>query len=168
MIINFNNPEIWVAIAFLAFAILFGRFIWRAITKILDAQINTIKKEIDEANSLHMEAKDLLADYTKKFNELEKSLENEMKNNELVAKKLINKNKLRIQDAIDRLKKITSNKIKLAEANAVNSLKKEIANSALSLSSEILRNNTSKNDKKNLLDLSVLEITNYLDKQKII
>ena len=47
------------------FFIFFGNMIWRQFSKFLDSKILEIKKEIDEAQKLHKDAKDLLTEETK-------------------------------------------------------------------------------------------------------
>ena len=67
MKIDFSDPQIWVAISFILFFLLFGKFIWKKFSSFLDNKILEIKNEIDEAKKLHNEAKDLLAKKQKKF-----------------------------------------------------------------------------------------------------
>ena len=52
-IINFNDPQIWVAISFLLFFIIFGSFMWKKLSTFLDSKINAISEEIRVANNLH-------------------------------------------------------------------------------------------------------------------
>ena len=65
-IINLNDPQIWVALAFLLFFIIFGSFIWKKFSNFLDNKINEINEEILVANNLHQEAKNLLSEEKKK------------------------------------------------------------------------------------------------------
>jgi F-type H+-transporting ATPase subunit b len=52
----FANPENWVAISIILFAVLFGRKIWGALTQILDDRGKAVQAELDEASRLRKEA----------------------------------------------------------------------------------------------------------------
>jgi len=71
MNIDFSDPQIWVAISFILFFIFFGKLIWRQLSNFLDNKILEIQNEIDEAQNLHKETKDLLASESKKAQDLD-------------------------------------------------------------------------------------------------
>lgn len=54
------NTSFWYALAFVAFFVLAGRAVFRAITGWLDGKITKIKTDIEEATRLRNEAEDLL------------------------------------------------------------------------------------------------------------
>lgn len=58
----FEDPRTWVAIAFVIFFVLFGRKIWTALTKILDARATAVRAELEEAARLRREAEAMLKD----------------------------------------------------------------------------------------------------------
>jgi F-type H+-transporting ATPase subunit b len=58
----FQDPRTWVAIAFVIFFVLFGRKIWAALTKILDARAAAVRTELEEAARLRREAEAMLKD----------------------------------------------------------------------------------------------------------
>lgn len=58
----FEDPRTWVAIAFVIFFVLFGRKLWGALTKILDARATAVRAELDEASRLRREAEAMLKD----------------------------------------------------------------------------------------------------------
>ena len=60
--IDLNDPQIWVAVSFLLFFIIFGNFIWKKLSSFLDNKINTIQQEIVTASNLHQDAKNLLSE----------------------------------------------------------------------------------------------------------
>ena len=75
MNIDFTYPQIWVAVSFILFFIFFGKLAWKQLSKFLDNKILEIKNEINEAQKLHKDAKDLLV-FEKIFSELEPRLKN--------------------------------------------------------------------------------------------
>ena len=64
-IINLNDPQIWVALSFLLFFVIFGSLIWKKFSNFLDKKINDISQEILVASNLHQEAKNLLSEEKK-------------------------------------------------------------------------------------------------------
>ena len=68
---DFSDPQLWVAISFVLFFLLFGKILWKKLSSFLDNKILEIKKDIDEAKNLHNEAKDLLAAESKKIQDLD-------------------------------------------------------------------------------------------------
>ena len=58
----FEDPRTWVAIAFVIFFVLFGRKIWAALTKMLDARATAVRAELEEASRLRREAEAMLKD----------------------------------------------------------------------------------------------------------
>lgn len=58
----FANPRTWVGVAFIIFFLIFGRMMWRSVTKVLDKRAETIRAELDGAARLRAEAEVLLAE----------------------------------------------------------------------------------------------------------
>ena len=47
--IDLNDPQIWVAVSFVLFFLIFGNFIWKKLISFLDNKINSINEEIETA-----------------------------------------------------------------------------------------------------------------------
>jgi F-type H+-transporting ATPase subunit b len=58
-----RDPEIWIAVSFVAFLLLAAKPIYRAIAKSLDERAERIRADLAEAERLRREAEALLADY---------------------------------------------------------------------------------------------------------
>jgi len=56
----FANPENWVAISIILFAVIFGRKIWAALRQMLDDRATAISAELAEAARLRQEAEAML------------------------------------------------------------------------------------------------------------
>lgn len=61
-----RDPEIWIAVAFVAFLAVAAKPIFRAVVKSLDARAERIRSDLAEAERLRREAEALLADYQAK------------------------------------------------------------------------------------------------------
>ena len=110
-ILNFNDPQIWVAISFILFFIIFGRFIWKKFSIFLDNKINAISAEIDSASNLHKDAKNLLSEEMKKFQGIEHEINIIIEEGKLKAQNLYNESKEKINDEITKLEKSSLEKI---------------------------------------------------------
>jgi len=64
-----QNPEIWVAVAFVVVVGLIGRKAWAAIIGGLDAHSAKIASKLDEARKLREDAQALLVDYQRRHTE---------------------------------------------------------------------------------------------------
>ena len=73
-IINLNDPQIWVAVSFVLFFIIFGGLLWKKFSNFLDNKINDISEEILVASNLHQEAKNLLSEEKKKLQGLDNEI----------------------------------------------------------------------------------------------
>ncbi len=92
---DLNDPQIWVAVSFILFFLLFGKFIWRKFSFFLDSKIDTINEEINLANELHQEAKELLSEEIKKYQSLENQIDSIIAEGKLKRKNFIMKVKIR-------------------------------------------------------------------------
>jgi F-type H+-transporting ATPase subunit b len=89
-IINLNDPQIWVAVSFLLFFIIFGSLIWKKFSNFLDNKINDIREEILEANNLHQEAKTLLSQEKKRLQGLDNEINTIIEEGNLKAQNFYN------------------------------------------------------------------------------
>ena len=105
MKIDFSDPQIWVAISFILFFIFFGKLIWRQLTSFLDSKILEIKNEIDEAQKLHKDAKDLLASESKKLQDLDLIIKEIIDDSKNKSYEILLENKKKIETQIQILEK---------------------------------------------------------------
>jgi F-type H+-transporting ATPase subunit b len=56
------EPPTWVVIAFILFVVIFGRKLWQALAKILDARTEAVRESLAEAAQLRREAEAMLRD----------------------------------------------------------------------------------------------------------
>lgn len=60
-----GNPEFWLLVSFILFFVLFGRRIWSAIARILDARAQAVRTELAEAARLRAEAERMQQEATR-------------------------------------------------------------------------------------------------------
>ena len=161
-IINFNDPQIWVAVSFLLFFIIFGSFIWKKFSNFLDNKINVISEEILVASNLHQEAKKLLSEEKKKLQGLENEINTIIEEGKLKAQNLHNESKEKANKEIVKLEKSAREKIKYLENEAVIQIQNKISEHSIKLTEKFLKENLSKEDHSEMLNSSINELEKTL------
>ena len=135
----FEDPETWVAIAFV---ILVGVFIWlgvhRTVITALDHRAERIKAELDEARRLKEDAAKLLAEYKSKRSSAEREAQEIIGNAKAEAERIATETKAKMEDFVVRRTKTAESKIALAEAQALADVRAAAANAAVEAASTIL------------------------------
>ena len=127
------DATFWVAISFFIF---FGVLIYlkipQKINSSLTNQINEIKKELDEAEKLKVEAKNLLSDYEDKIDKSKKEVQKITNLAKKDSEKMIIEKTQKFYQIMEDRKKNTEQKITLMKKNAL----KEIKNISIKISME--------------------------------
>ena len=131
------NATFWVAVSFFIF---FGGLIYlkvpQKINDSLTDQINGIKKELDEAEKLKIEAKTLLSDYENKIDKSKKETKKIIDLAKKDSEKIILEKTKKFHQIIENKKKNTEQKIVQMKENAL----KDIKNISVKISIETVEN----------------------------
>ena len=143
------DATFWVAISFFIFCgVLVYLKIPQKVNQSLASQINEIKKELDEAEKLKVEAKNLLSDYESKIDkskkESQKIINLAIKD---IEKNIIEKTK-NFHQMVENKKKNVEQKIHQMKQNAL----REIKNISVKISIETVENLVKKSIDKNKLE----------------
>tara|TARA_B100000941_G_C28262056_1_gene427078 strand:+ start:16 stop:534 length:519 start_codon:yes stop_codon:yes gene_type:complete len=161
-IINLNDPQIWVAVSFLLFFIIFGSFIWKKFSYFLDNKINDISEEISMASNLHQEAKKLLSEEKKKLQGLDDEINIIIEEGKLKAQKLYNESKEKVDKEIIKLEKSAKEKIVYLENEAIVEIQNKISEHTIKLTKEFLEKTLSKEDHAEMISNSLKELEKTL------
>ena len=161
-IINLNDPQIWVAVSFLLFFIIFGSFIWKKLSYFLDNKINEINEEIIMASNLHQEAKKLLSEEKKKLQGLDDEINIIIEEGKLKAQKLYNESKEKVDKEIIKLEKSAKEKIVYLENEAIVEIQNKISEHTIKLTKEFLEKTLSKEDHAEMISNSLKELEKTL------
>ena len=163
-VINLNDPQIWVAVSFLLFLIIFGNFIWKKLSIFLDNKIKTISEEISLASNLHQEAKKLLSDEVKKFQGLDNEIKIIIEDGKAKAQNLYNESKEKLNKEIDKLEKSSTEKISYLENQAIKEIESKISINAIELTQRFLDKNLNKENHSEIINNSIKELEKTLGK----
>ena len=167
--INLNDPQIWVAVSFLLFFIIFGSLLWKKFANFLDNKINDISEEILIASNLHQEAKSLLSEEKKKLQGLDNEINIILEEGKLKAQNLYNESKEKINKEIMKLEKSAKEKIKYLENEAVTEIQNKISKHSIKLTEKFLEETLSKEDHSEMINNSINELEKTLtNKNKFI
>ena len=127
------DATFWVAVSFFIF---FGCLIYlkvpQKINNSLTDQINKMRNELDEAEKLKVEAKNLLSDYEDKIEKSKKEMQKITNLAEKDSEKMIVEKTQKFYQIMEDRKKNTEQKIALMKKNAL----KEIKNISIKISME--------------------------------
>ncbi len=152
---DFSDPQLWVAISFVLFFLLFGKILWKKLTSFLDNKILEIKKDIDEARNLHNEAKDLLAAESKKIQDLDLLVKEIIDNSKNKSYEILRDNTQKINAQVELLEKEAIEKIKVIENQTIEEIKSDIISKASSIAEKVLKNELSENNQLSIIKKSI-------------
>jgi F-type H+-transporting ATPase subunit b len=160
----FENPETWVAIAFV---ILMGAFAWlgvhRTMFTALDHRSERIKAELDDARRLKDEAAKLLDEYKAKRATAEREADDILTNARAEAGRIAADARAKMEDFVARRTKTAESKIALAEAQAVADVRAAAAEAAVTAATTILSQSVKGQVADDLLAKGIAEVRQKLN-----
>jgi F-type H+-transporting ATPase subunit b len=135
----FEDPEFWVALAFVIFVGVLVKFgVPKMALSALDARGDRIKQALDEAHRLRSEAQAVLAQYQQKRAEAEKEAQAIIASARVEAERLAGEAKGKVEEFIARRTKMAEAKIAQAEAQALADVRAAAADAAVAAAEKIL------------------------------
>lgn len=134
-----QEPETWVAVAFLILMAVFAYFgVHRTLLTALDRRSERIKAELDEARRLKDEAAQLLAEYRARRESAEKEAQDIVAGARADAERVAAESKAKLEDFVARRTKSAESKIAQAEAQALADVRAAAAEAAVAAAGRIL------------------------------
>ena len=158
----FNDPQFWVAIAFVIFLILIFNPVRKILKSSLDSKINEISKSIDEAENIKTETQEVLSGIKKRQNEVEieiQNIYNEAKERILFIEK---SSQIKLKDQIDKKKLLAESKIKQLTKDTNIKIQKQISQTAIKSAVTLLIKKLNLEEKQKLIDQSITDLRSVL------
>ncbi len=153
------SAEFWVSIAFVLTILIILTPGLKAIKKLIDNRISRIKNELNEAETLKMEAQQLYSDYERKLTNIKKEIEDIINEENIIISEK-KEHKLRELDSMIRKKEMEINgKIELASEQVKKEINKLIADKTLSIINTIINQKITKSMHNELIDNTINNIT---------
>jgi len=162
------DATFWVAVSFFIFI---GGLIYlkvpQNVNNSLDAQINQIKKELDEAEKLKVEAKNLLSNYENKIDKSKKETQkiiNEAKKNS--EKNILEKTK-KFHELIEERKRNVEQKITQMKENAIRDIKNISIKISIEAVEHLIKNSIDKGKIEKIYTESIEQVKTSLRSTKV-
>lgn len=153
------DPEVWVAIAFVALLIVFGYVgAYKKVAIALDHRAERIRSELDDARRLKDEAAKLLADYKARHASAEREAQDIITSAKAEAERIAAEAKAKMEDFVVRRTKSAESKIALAEAQAIADVRSAAAEAAVTAASTILSHSVKGQVADDLLAKGITEV----------
>tara|TARA_B100001123_G_C14894491_1_gene861253 strand:+ start:163 stop:660 length:498 start_codon:yes stop_codon:yes gene_type:complete len=140
------DATFWVAISFIIFFLgLIYLKVPQKINNALNNQIDEIKNELNEAEKLKEEAKNLLSDYERKIDKSKKETKEIINSAKQYSEKIILEKTKKFHQQIEDRKKSVEQKISQMKENAINDIKNVSVKIALEAVQHLITNSIDKN-----------------------
>ena len=160
----FEEPETWVAIAFILLMGLFGYLgVHRTVLKALDNRSARIKGELDDARRLKEEAAKVLEEYKARRASAEREAEDIITTARTEAERIATEAKAKMEDFVARRTKTAENKIALAEAQALADVRAAAAEAAVAAAANIMSQSVKGQVADELLAKGIAEVKQKLN-----
>ena len=152
------NPETWVAVAFVIFAVIFALAGVKRITALLDQRTVAIKNEIEEARKLRDEAQALLATYQRKQRDALQEAEAMVAQAREQVAAMRDEAEKALTDQLKRRAAQAAEKIARAEAQAVQDVRELAVDVAVGAAEKLLAQNLDAARARALVDQAIGDI----------
>ena len=140
------DATFWVAFSFFIFlGVLIYLKVPQKINSSLTNQINEIKKELDEAEKLKVEAKNLLSDYEDKIDKSKKEVQKITNLAKKDSEKMLVEKTQKFYQIMEDRKKSTEQKIALMKKNALKDIKNISVKISMEAVKHLIKNSIDKN-----------------------
>ena len=157
-----DNATLWVGISFILFVLLVIRPLTSMFSKNIDLRINTLKKEIDEAKELRIEAENLLNEHKEKEKKNTQYIEELKKLTRKEAKDIEERIKKEIELAVTRKEINYELIVKQMESNLKEKLQNEIMTKTLKFTQSRIEKNISEKHNNDFIDESLKKLPKQL------
>ena len=162
------DATFWVAISFFIFiGVLIYLKIPQKINNSLNNEINKMKKELDEAEKLKVEAKNLLSDYESRIDKSKKETQKIINDAKINSEKIILEKTKKFHQIIEERKKSTEQKIVQMKENALKDIKNISVKISIETVENLIKNSIDENKLENLYSKSLEQAKIALKQTKV-
>lgn len=157
-----DDATLWVGLSFVLFVLLVIKPLTSMFSQNIDAQIDSLKKEINEAKKLKIEAENLLDEHKAKEKKNTMYIDELKKQTRKEATEIEERVKKEIKLAINRKEPNYELIIKQMESNLKRNLQKEIMVKTLKFTQSRIEKNISEKHNDNFIDESLKKLPKQL------
>ena len=153
-----NEPEFWVLLAFVLFVGLFAKNIWKLLAGVLDSRSDKIRSELNAAKNLRAEAEAVLALYKQKQLEFAKEAQDILTKAKEDAYNNTKLAQAELKIALDARMKNALEKISQEETAAISEVRNHIVEIALAAARTIILTRVEQSTNDELVRVVVSDI----------
>jgi len=150
-----QDTNIWVLFSFILFLFILWRYGKPAFLNLLDTRIASIRDEIATAESLRIEAQELLAQYQRKQRDAQKEADAILKRAKSHAASITKQAEADLKDISARREQQLKERLARMENNAKREIQTYAAELAVQATTQIIIQNMDKKTNENLIDQSI-------------
>lgn len=158
-----HDTNIWVVFSFLLFAFVAYKIGGKAVAGGLDARIAEIKREIEVAESLRIEAQELLAQYQRKQRDAEKEAAEIVASAERQVAKIREAAEAEMTDAAERREAQLAERLKRIEDKAMADIQNHAATMAVEAAKQIIAQSMDDQTAANLTKNAIADLGKALN-----
>ena len=158
----FSDPTFWTLVAFIIFFLAVGRQLYRTVTSGLDKRADEIRRQLDEAEALRVEAQKMLADYKRKQRDAEKEAEELLSHAKAESARMREKAEQELAAELKRREQVALEKIAQAEANALKDVQVQAVELAVAATARLLSENLDKKTADGLVQSAIQDLDGKL------
>ena len=154
----FSDTSFWILLSTLVFFFVVYKSAGKSILAALDKRGQKIKHDLDEAERLHHEARELLADYKKKHADAVKTAEEIISHAKKAASEIEKSARNKLEENLKRREEQVVNRIKLAEEAALHDLRKEAGQIAIKAARSLINEQMQSAHASEIINQSIAKI----------
>lgn len=158
-----QDTGLWVTISFVVFLLAAFKLGRKSVVGGLDAKIDEIKNEIENAERLRVEAQELLAQYQRKQRDAEKEAADILARAREQAKVLRRNAKKELQETMDRRETQLAERLRRIEENAVAEIQSQAAELAVAATTEMIVQTLDEKTNEDLNEKSIKNLSKQLN-----
>ena len=154
----FGNPTTWVAVALVIFIALVFKPAKKAILAALDAKIDEIKNQVEEASKLRDEAQALLAEYERKQQQASQHAEEMIDAARKEAEEFRVRAESDMNANLERQRKLAMERIAMAEEKALQEVRTAAAELAIAATEKLVTEKVAGADGDKIVDKAIADL----------
>lgn len=158
-----HDTGLWVTISFIVFAFIAFKLGRKSVVGGLDARIEEVKGEIENAERLRVEAQELLAQYQRKQRDAEKEAKEMIDHAKEQAKQLRKTAETDLAELMDRRETQLSERMRRLEENAVAEIQNHAADLAVAATTEMIVQTLDEKTNAALNEESIKSLSKHLN-----
>ncbi len=158
-----NDTNIWVVFSFLLFVFVAYKLGGKKVSGALDERIAEIKREIDTAESLRVEAQELLAQYQRKQRDAEKEAADIVASAQKQVAKIREAAEADITEMADRREAQLADRLKRIEDKAMADIQNHAAAMAVEAAKQIISQTLDEKTAANLTQTAINDLSKALN-----